>query len=216
MGPRDRLNAALARQLSRSEGLRGRFVARRLNQNNRSAIQAAVEAAQCREGHVAADLGFGGGVGIELLLQRVGDEGHVHGVDLSETMVTAALVRYSREAQAGRTTLRTGSLTALPLDDGQVDAAITINTIYFVDDLPAAFDELRRVLRPSGRVVVGIGDPEGMARVPVTRHGFRLRPVAEVEEELSAAGLERVGHERVGEGGGAGHLLVWRRPATDA
>jgi SAM-dependent methyltransferase len=50
--------------------------------------------------------------------------------------------------------------------------AITVNTIYFVDDLDRACSELARVLRPGGRLVVGIGDPEAMARMPFSAYGF--------------------------------------------
>ncbi|MFD4431971.1 class I SAM-dependent methyltransferase [Nocardia sp. NPDC058497] len=77
----------------------------------------------------------------------------------------------------------------LPLPDAGLDAAITLNTIYFLDDLPAACAELARVLRPGGTAVIGIGDPEAMAKMPFTPYGFTLRPVADVIAALSGAGL---------------------------
>jgi arsenite methyltransferase len=52
-----------------------------------------------------------------------------------------------------------------------------------------------------------------MAREPVTAHGFRIRPVAEVQPALTAAGLTLVDHRRVGSGPHAFHLLV-AQPAT--
>jgi hypothetical protein len=39
--------------------------------------------------------------------------------------------------------------------------------------------------------------PMAMAREPVTAHGFRIRPVAEVQPALTAAGLTLVDHRRV-------------------
>ena len=49
----------------------------------------AVTALELGPGGVAADLGFGGGLGLELLLERVGTKGRVLGVDISPTMVSA-------------------------------------------------------------------------------------------------------------------------------
>jgi arsenite methyltransferase len=63
------------------------------------------------------------------------------------------------------------------LDDGCVDGLITVNTVYFIRELDAACAELARVLRPGGRAVIGIGDPEVMVRLPFTKHGFTIRPV---------------------------------------
>jgi len=171
-------------------------------------VAAAVEATELRPGQSGADIGFGGGVGLPLLLARVRPGGHVHGVELSDTMLARARRGYRNEMSAGSLTLHAGSITALPLTDSSIDAAITVNTIYFVTDLDRAFAELARVLSPSGRVVVGLGDPTEMAKTPFTAHGFTIRPVDDVAAALVAAGLAPVSRLRVGDGDGANHLLV--------
>ncbi len=201
-----------ASQLSLPRGPLGLVVGRELNKHNRPVTSAAVDAAAPRPGESVADLGFGGGVGLEILLQRVGGRGHVHGVDLSETMVRAARRRFRSEVSAGRLVVQEGSLLSLPLADDLLDAAITQNTVYFVDDLPGVFGEVQRVVKPGGRFVVAIGDPDFMATYPFTRHGFRLRPVAEVKEHLAEAGLVEEDHRRIGDGDDAAHLLVWGTP----
>jgi len=190
MGLRDVLNAGLARQLSRPEGLRGRIVARRLNRGNASAIEAAVGATGLRPGQVAADVGFGGGYGLGLLLDRVGAGGHVHGIELSDTMLAAARRNRRGDLTDGRLVLAKGTLEQLPLTDGSVDGLITVNTLYFVEDLAPAFREIARVLAPAGSAVIGVADPDWMATMTVTEHVFRLRPVAELVDGLRAAGLD--------------------------
>jgi arsenite methyltransferase len=52
-----------------------------------------------------------------------------------------------------------------------------------------------------------------MARDPVTAHAFRLRPIADVQAALTAAGLTLADHRRVGQGTDAFHLLV-AQPTT--
>jgi arsenite methyltransferase len=209
MGLRSRMLAGFASQLGKPTGLRGRLVAIMLNRGNRGTIAAAIDALELQPGAVAADLGFGGGVGLALLLERVGPQGHVHGVDLSPTMAERASRRFKADVASGRLHLHTGSITHLPLGDGSIKGAITINTIYFIPELDRAFFELARVMTRSGRVVVGIGDPAMMARLPTTPFGFTIRPPDEVAVAAKSAGLALQDHKRVGQGEDAAHLLVF-------
>jgi SAM-dependent methyltransferase len=125
---RQKLLSTVAGQLGRPHGLLGPLVARALNRGNARAIAAAVDAADVPRGGVAADIGFGGGLGLQLILDRVGAGGVVHGIELADDMLNRARSRFSREVGAGRLKLDHGSLTALPLDDASIDAVITLNT----------------------------------------------------------------------------------------
>lgn len=207
----ERLNQTLARQLGRPAGVVGRLVGRSLNRSNQVVVAGAVEAAALEPGQAAADIGFGGGVGLAALLSRVGDAGQVHGVEISPTMVAAARRRFRRELVADRLRLHEASMDRLPIADASLDGVISTNTIYFIEDLGSAFRSLARVLRPSGRAVLGIGDPAAMAGLPFTEHGFRLRPVAEVVEHLREAGLELVEDRNVGDARIPFHLLICAR-----
>ncbi|MFC8529025.1 class I SAM-dependent methyltransferase [Nocardia sp. NPDC057227] len=188
-GLRARALGTLAGQLGNPHGILGTVVAGMLNRGNRPAVAAAVAAAGITPGATVADLGFGGGAGLAMLLDKVGSSGIVHGVEISPDMIASARKRYAPQVRSGTLQVAEGSLTALPLRDGVLDAAITVNTVYFVDDLPAAFAELARTIRPGGVAVVGIGDPEAMAKLPFTTHGFRLRPADEVAGALEQSGF---------------------------
>lgn len=207
---RDRLLSSVAGQLGRPHGILGSLVARALNRGNERVIAAAVESAEVRRGSVAADIGFGGGVGLQLLLDRVGDEGVVHGIEIADDMLRRARSRFGRDVQSGRLRLSSGSMTALPLDDDSVDTLITLNTVYFISELDAAFAELARVLRPGGRAVVGIGDPDVMARLPIAPHGFIIRQVGEIAAALQDSGLQ-VEQRRIDEKQMPRHLFIGRR-----
>jgi arsenite methyltransferase len=204
---RERLLTTVAGQLGRPHGILGPFVARALNKGNERAIAAAVDAAEIPGGGVAADIGFGGGVGLHLLLDGVGDDGVVHGVEIADDMLRRAKAKFGSDIRSGRLRLSTGSLTRLPLDDGSLDALITVNTVYFITELDAACAELARVLRPSGRAVVGISDPEVMARLPFTKHGFTIRAPGEIAEALANSGLH-VEQRRIDEKPMPRHLII--------
>lgn len=75
--------------------------------------------------------------------------GHdVVGVDETEAMLAVARERIP-DAE-----FRAGSLTALPLEDEEVDLAVCSLALTHLSDLAPAVAELRRVLRPGGLVVV--------------------------------------------------------------
>jgi arsenite methyltransferase len=64
------------------------------------------------------------------------------------------------------------------------------------------------VLKNSGRVAIGIGDPKAMNHRSFTAHGFRLRPLDEITAALAATGLPVIEHLRVGDGPTPAHVLV--------
>ncbi|WP_280240768.1 class I SAM-dependent methyltransferase [Nocardia abscessus] len=204
---RARLLSTLAGQLGNPHGVLGKGVAFLLDRGNKVAIAGAVSATGVAPGATAADIGFGGGAGLSLLLDRVGADGVVHGVEISADMLARARSRHASALGAGRLCLAEGSLTALPLADDSLDAAITVNTVYFVPDLTAACAELSRVVRPGGRLVIGIGDPDAMAKLPFTSYGFTLRPVPEVIAALEQAGCD-VEHRPLANRPIPHHLLV--------
>lgn len=204
-GLRARYFAGLAGQLGKPTGWRGRLVGNGLNRRNRPMVATAVDALGLRPGAAAADLGFGGGIGLDLLHEAVGPTGTVHGVDLSPDMVELATRRFPWAR------LACGSLTALPLPDGTLDGVLTVNTIYFVDDVATAFAEIARVLAPSGTFALGIGDPDAMAGRPYTPYGFRVRPVDEVIELMSGTGLDVRARRRVSPDEHAAHIVVASR-----
>jgi len=207
MAVRGAIMAGIAKQLGHPSGLRGRLVGAALNRGNRRFVSAAVQALQPDAAAVVADVGFGGGVGLKFLLDSVGQSGRVHGVEVSDTMLSQAARRHRRDIAAGRLALHTGSLTQLPFADSALNGVLTVNTIYFIAELDPAFTELARVVGNAGRIVVGVAEPDAMARMPFTGHGFHLRSVPEVIDALRGAGLG-VEHRRISQADDAPHLLI--------
>ena len=67
---------------------------------------------------------------------------------------------------------------------------LTVNTVYFWPDLPVALRELRRVLLPGGRLVIGIRD--GSVMQQVSAEVFTLRTPDEIRSALEADGFSEV------------------------
>jgi len=85
--------------------------------------------------------------------------GRVTGLDFSERMLERA------RAKSDQVEWVQGDALALPFDDGSFDAATVGFGARNLDDLEAGLRELRRVLRPGGRVgILEITQPRGLLR----------------------------------------------------
>lgn len=109
------------------------------------------DALQCAVGHRVIDVGCGPGFYAAELLDQVGPEGSVVGVDASPAMLAAAARRCEGH---GRTEFREAQATSLPVASESCDRALSVQVLEYVADVPAALAEIHRVLRPGGRAVV--------------------------------------------------------------
>ena len=178
------LQRRLARQRGRPAGAFGRFLARGLNKGNRATNERAVALLGIGERDRALDAGFGGGVGLDLLLAA--GAALVSGAEHSPDMVAAARKRFADEP---RVTVVEADLAALPFPDDAFDAIVSVHTVYFWRDPPAVAAELARVLAPGGRIVLAAGRKEWMEQRRVHRTGFTLYDDDELADLLSGAGL---------------------------
>jgi ubiquinone/menaquinone biosynthesis C-methylase UbiE len=66
-----------------------------------------------------------------------------------------------------------GDATQLPYEDGSIDAVVLTAVLGEIPDAAAALREIRRVLKPGGRLVVGelFGDPHFTTRASLERMG---------------------------------------------
>ena len=94
------------------------------------------------------DLGCGTGETSAALAPFVG---RVIGVDRSGEMLQAARRRLRELPSAD---VRRGELEALPIEDGELDAAVMLLVLHHVPDPSAAMKEAARTLKPGGRFVV--------------------------------------------------------------
>jgi len=98
-----------------------------------------------RPGERVVDIGAGPGF---LVAEMAAEGARVVAVDPSASMRELARARGVDFA------IEDGSAEALPLPDGSVDAAVATQVLEYVPDVPGALAEIRRVLRPGGRVLL--------------------------------------------------------------
>ncbi len=193
----------LSRQLGRPSGWFGRRVmGKLLNRGNQRFLDDAVEALAPASGERIVDVGFGGGHSLDLIRQRVAPA-RPAGVEISTVMVGQAQARWGDGVD-----LHLADVAAMPFQDASVDGLLSVNTVYFWPDPAAALREIRRVLRPGGRLVLGVRSKAFLLVSPVTWFGFRLYSVRQLEQLLREAGFATEVQEKA-----RGELIVTGRPA---
>lgn len=78
----------------------------------------------------------------------------VVGVDIAEEMLEVAREKVRRRGMEEQVTLRVGDAERLPFSDRQFDAATVAFGVRNFEDLQRGLQEIRRVLRPGGKIVV--------------------------------------------------------------
>lgn len=121
------------------------------------------------------EFGCGPGVAVAAVGARA-VRGLVVGVDHSPVMIGQARRRNAAAVRAGRVRLVEAAVDHLTVDGAPFDAALAVNTVGMWPDPPARLREIRRLLRPGGRIAV-VSQP----RCP----GATAATTAAAAEELS-------------------------------
>ncbi|WP_042500315.1 class I SAM-dependent methyltransferase [Thermaerobacter marianensis] len=106
------------------------------------------------EGARALDVACGTGEITAMLARRVGSSGHVTGLDFSPGMLAVARRRLEGSGLSDRVDLVQGDALDLPFPPGQFDLVTMGFALRNVADLDRALQEMARVTRPGGRVLI--------------------------------------------------------------
>ena len=125
-------------------------------------------------GERVLDIGCGPGLTTLALASAVGPHGSVHAVDIAEPMLALARNRCATQPQVH---FEHQDVTQLPHADGVFDIALATQVYEYLPDVDQALRELRRVVRPGGRVL--LVDTDWESAVWASRDDARMRQVLE-------------------------------------
>jgi len=112
------------------------------------------EALEPRPGERVLEVGPGTGYYALEVAEWIGPNGRLDVFDLQPEMLDHTMHR-AAERGLENVVATQGDATNLPYDDGTFDAAYLVTVLGEIPDQDAALRELRRVLKPGGRLVVG-------------------------------------------------------------
>jgi SAM-dependent methyltransferase len=109
--------------------------------------------ASLKEGEIVLDLGSGAGFDCFLAANKVGKNGKVIGVDMTPEMIEKAR-DIAKKNSIKNVEFRLGEIENLPVADNSVDVIMSNCVINLAVDKQRVFQEVYRVLKPGGRIVV--------------------------------------------------------------
>ena len=120
---------------------------------------------ECKPGHRILEVGFGAGATFVTLNDLYRE---IHGLDLSACVERVAEVYHRMGIDVH---LRNGNVLDMPYEDSTFDTVLLISILEHLRpaDLPRAFSEIERLLKPGGQVVYGVPIDR-----PLTTWAFRL------------------------------------------
>lgn len=183
-------NEVMADQLRLPRGPLAPFTARLLNHRNQALIERAVAALDVHPGQRVLDVGFGGGLSLQLLVE--GAAGQVCGIEPSQEMVRRARRALAPDVSAGRVVVEVAPVDHIPFGAGHFHRVVSVQTVYFWSDLRRGLDEVARVMVHGGRLVLAM-----MVRPVQELYGFAERGYHVLGEEELAPLLWEAGFEDV-------------------
>lgn len=183
--PASGLAHRFARQLARPRGRAGRLLGWAMDIANREPTRWALDALAVRAGEKVLDAGCGTGAALAGLRQRAAIS--AAGIDPSQTMIAAARARLGEGVE-----LHVADTATMPFAEGGFDAALLLNVLYFCDAESRMVADVRRVLRPGGRLVAYVTHRATMEDWPFARAGLhRLYDENQLAAALVLGGFDR-------------------------
>lgn len=109
---------------------------------------------EIRPGERVLDIGCGAGIDSLIAAKKVGPDGKVVGIDMTEAMLDKAR-QASETADLKQVEFRLGHAENLPVPDNWADVVISNGVINLTPDKEATFREMARALKPEGRLQIG-------------------------------------------------------------
>jgi ubiquinone/menaquinone biosynthesis C-methylase UbiE len=129
------------------------FLVRWIENNRRKLL---VDTIRPKPGEVIADIGCEQGHLLSQLHQRCPQLKKLYGIDLSQFALNVAKNRAAWEGWAGKAELIYCDARKIKLPDNSVDVAISSNVLEHLPDPQQGFDELLRITKPGGRIILNL------------------------------------------------------------
>lgn len=145
--------AFLMYQVRKPSRVFGRVLTTTMNASHSKMTDWGMQYAPIEKQFTILDVGCGGGRTIRKHAAAAPD-GTVYGVDYAAGSVAASRAENREAIEKGRVEVQQASVSQLPFPDAKFDLVSAVETIYYWPDPTKDLQEVLRVLKPGGRVIV--------------------------------------------------------------
>ncbi|MDO5785197.1 MAG: class I SAM-dependent methyltransferase [Eubacteriales bacterium] len=178
------------KNFGKPEGILGKIILSSMNSGHTPISKWGLLHYDWKQDTVALDIGCGGGMNVKRML-KLSPKGIAAGIDISDESVRKSKQVNQREL-GKRCSIKKGSADAIPYKDETFDIVTAFETIYFWPDIPKAFDEVMRVLKPGGTfmVICEMSDPDCVWNRIV--EGIKIYTEAQLKNFFTEAGFQDI------------------------
>jgi len=140
-------------QFQRPTGHRGKIIATMMNRGHKELTTWGLTHITIQPNYVVLDVGCGGGKTVNRLTQMA-TKGKVYGIDHSADMVEYAKKLNKKFVKENKVEIHEASVDKTKFPNSTFDLVAAVETYYFWPNLPGAFKEINRILKPKGRLLM--------------------------------------------------------------
>ena len=140
--------------IKKSYGVMSRFYALAEGIFEKGLRQQGLQLLSVASGEVVLEVGVGTGYSLKEIANSVGEKGKAHGIDITPQMLGITRKRIEKAGLMDRVELYEGDARRMPYQNGKFDAVYMASTLELFDtsDIPVVLSEIKRVLKPKGRL----------------------------------------------------------------
>ena len=182
---------SIASQLKNPQGELGLQVGKNMNKGNQLMNLAAIHLLNPKANDQILEIGMANGFFVKDILEK-DSRIHYTGCDISETMLREAIVNNREFIKSGQAEFLKADVKRLPFKNASFNKILTVNTIYFWENIDEVLNEIKRVLTKNGTLTICLRPKFVLDELPITQYGFKTFSKGKCIELLSNAGFLQI------------------------
>lgn len=151
----------ISKQLKEPKGYLGLYIGYWMNKLNEGMYQMVFDHLDTTNSKSILELGIGNGKFLFEIAKK-NQTIHFSGIDISKTLLRKAKKNNSEFIKNGQVNILYGNVNAIPYADSSFDSIYSTNTIYFWENPAAVLEEIKRVLKPNGKLLLALNTHHDM------------------------------------------------------